>query len=461
MEIPRSVQEEIPFSVTWSNILEKIKEKSNAHVYSGWFESLELVHQEANTIILAAKSNFDKNWVENHYIDFISETINEIYNRKFEIKVVSSSKDQNTAKSPGKIKPALTIGRKTEFIARQTELLGNLNPSYTFENFVVGPSNRFAHAASHAVAHKTGTTYNPLFIYGGVGLGKTHLLNAIGNHIKKSKQNVCSVSAEEFTNQVIRGIKTNKMEEFHNRYRFGCDILLIDDIQFIAGKESTQEVFFHTFNALYESKKHIVLTSDKPPSEMLKLEDRLSSRFEWGLTADIQPPEFETRMAILTQKEESEGIEIPIEAKMFLAQHSESNVRKLEGLFNNLVAQSRLTNKEIDIDMAKGTVGKIAKERVVTVEAILREVASYFGLRVLDLKSSKKQKNISIPRQIAMYLSRKYTVSSFPEIGEKFGGKDHSTIIHGFNKIERLLGNDLALTKSVNAISKRIDNMNT
>ena len=347
--------------------------------------------------------------------------------------------------------------------SKTVSLSGYINPNYTFDSFIVGSSNQFAHAASFAASQKPGTAYNPLFIYGGVGLGKTHLINAIGNFIMKNNAGelrVCCISAENFTNQVINGIKTNKMEDFRNRYRFGHDVLLIDDIQFIAGKESTQEEFFHTFNALYESKKQIVLTSDKSPHEMSYLEERLRSRFEWGLIADIQPPEIETRIAILTQKAETDGVEIPGEVAMYLAQYTNSNVRELEGVLNNLIAYSKLMNTNITVDLAKQVLKTLVKKqetKVITIEYIQKEVAAYFDLNLSELNSNRKQKNIAVPRQIAMYLSRKYTVASFPEIGEKFGGKDHSTVIHAFKKIEGILGKDIALTNSINTISKKIE----
>jgi len=440
--------------VVWERILEKLNEKSNPQVFF-WFSSLKLKSQDKNSITLEAKSNFDKDWIENHYIDFINDTILEIYNRDYEIKIISALE---TSKSDSSKSNLNKVNRRP-----QAALSGYINPSYTFSSFIVGSSNQFAHAASFAASQKPGKAYNPLFIYGGVGLGKTHLINAIGNHILKNSEDnmrVCCISAENFTNQVINGIRTNKMEDFRNRYRFGCDVLLIDDIQFIAGKESTQEEFFHTFNTLYESKKQIVLTSDKSPHEMSYLEERLRSRFEWGLIADIQPPEIETRIAILTQKAEADGIDFPGEVAMFLAQYTNSNVRELEGVLNNLIAYSRLMNTSITIDLAKQVLKTLVKKQeshVITVESILKEVANYFDLKLSDLKSNKKQKTIATPRQIAMYLSRKYTVASFPDIGEKFGGKDHSTVIHAVKKIEALLGKDIALTNSINAISKKFD----
>jgi len=440
--------------VVWDLILEKINEKSNPQVFF-WFRSLKLISQDNNSITLLSKTVFDKDWIENHYLDFINDTIIEIYNRELEIKIEASKED--TAQTQKKIKPKKKVGRSA------IPYSGSINPHYTFESFIVGPSNQFAHAASIAASQKPGKAYNPLFIYGGVGLGKTHLINAIGNYILKNSSDtprVCCISAEHFTNQVINGIRTNKMEDFRNRYRFGCDVLLIDDIQFIAGKESTQEEFFHTFNTLYELKKQIILTSDKSPHEMSYLEERLRSRFEWGLIADIQPPEFETRIAILTQKAESENVEVPIEVAHYLAEYTHSNVRELEGVLNNIIAHSKLMNTEISVDLAKQVLKTLVKKEerhVITVESIQKEVVTYFDLRLVDLKSDKKQKKISLPRQIAMYLSRKYTASSFFEIGEKFGGKDHSTVIHAVKKIEELLGKNIALTNSINTISKKID----
>lgn len=440
--------------VVWDLILEKINEKSNPQVFF-WFRSLKLISQDSKSITLLSKTVFDKDWIENHYLDFINDTIIEIYNRELEIKIEARKEDSPTTYRRTKTK------KKTE--KPIAPFSGSLNPHYTFDSFIVGPSNQFAHAASIAASQKPGKAYNPLFIYGGVGLGKTHLINAIGKYILKNSPDtprVCCISAEHFTNQVINGIRTNKMEDFRNRYRFGCDVLLIDDIQFIAGKESTQEEFFHTFNTLYELKKQIVLTSDKSPHEMSYLEERLRSRFEWGLIADIQPPDTETRIAILTQKAESEDVEVPSEVAHYLAEYTHSNVRELEGLLNNIIAHSKLMNTEISIDLAKQVFKTLVKKderRVITVESIQKEVVAYFDLRLADLKSNRKQKKISLPRQIAMYISRKYTSASYPEIGEKFGGKDHSTVIHAVKKIEGLLGKDIALTNSINTISKKID----
>ncbi len=273
---------------------------------------------------------------------------------------------------------------------------------------------------------------------------------------------MCSISAEQFTNEVINSIKSNKMEEFRNKYRYGCDVLLIDDIQFIAGKESTQEEFFHTFNTLYESKKQIVLTSDKSPKDMSYLEERLRSRFQWGLITDIQPPETETRIAILKKKAESENMTIPDEVANFLAQNIISNVRELEGTLINIIGYAKLLNSEISVELAKEVLKNILKNddrKFLSIETIQKEVSNYFGIKVNDLKSNKKQKNIAFPRQISMYLVRRYTGASFPEIGEKFGGKDHSTVIHAVNKIENLIKEDLSIKNTINSLSRSIESL--
>lgn len=446
-------------TIDWQKVLSRIEERSNPQVFF-WFSSLRYVNQDKNSITLEAKTTFDKDWIENHYIDFIADMIEEIYDVKLDIKI-SVDREKQSSRS---FNNAQKEENKQEIQDQKSYVsCGSVNPNYIFESFIVGPSNQFAHAASYAAAQRPGKAYNPLFIYGGVGLGKTHIINAVGNHIIKNSEQplrICCISAEHFTNQVINGIRTNKMEDFRNQYRFGCDVLLIDDIQFIAGKESTQEEFFHTFNTLYELKKQIVLTSDKSPHEMSYLEERLRSRFEWGLIADIQPPEVETRIAIISQKAESEGIELPSEVAMYIAQNTNSNVRELEGYLNNLIAHSKLLNTPITIELTRQVLKNLLKKKepkFITVESIQKEVASFFDLRIQDLKSEKKQKNIAIPRQIAMFLSRKYTGSSFPEIGDKFGGKDHSTVIHAVRKIENLLGKDISLTKSINSISKKVE----
>ena len=445
--------------VDWKEILERIEKKSNPQVFF-WFAPLEAVVETEKSLVLKASNDFDRDWIENHYLEFIAETVKELYGIEIEVEIVAGESETVVENGNKSNKPT-----SKERPKKSDLFTGFISPNYTFDRFIVGPSNQFAHAASTAVARKPGEAYNPLFIYGGVGLGKTHLINAIGNEVLKSTSNmarVCCISAEHFTNQVINSIKSNKMEEFRNRYRFGCDVLLIDDIQFIAGKESTQEEFFHTFNTLYESKKQIVLTSDKSPKDMSYLEERLRSRFEWGLITDIQPPETETRIAIIKNKAESEGVVLPNEVGLYIAKNTTSNIRELEGTLTNIIAHAKLLNAEISVDLAKEVLKNIVKNqdnRFVTIEGIQKEVANFYGMRVQDLKSDRKQKNIAVPRQVTMYLARRYTGASYPEIGEKFGGKDHSTVIHAVKKIEKLLGNDPSLTKTVESLSRKIESL--
>ncbi|VTQ81428.1 chromosomal replication initiator protein DnaA, partial [Hathewaya histolytica] len=335
-----------------------------------------------------------------------------------------------------------------------------LNPKYTFNSFVIGNSNRFAHAASLAVAEAPAKAYNPLFIYGGVGLGKTHLMHAIGHYIlqNNSKSKVVYVTSEKFTNELINSIKDDKNEEFRNKYR-NVDVLLIDDIQFIAGKERTQEEFFHTFNALHEANKQIILSSDRPPKEIPTLEDRLRSRFEWGLITDIQAPDFETRIAILKKKADVDNLNIDNEVMVYIANKIKSNIRELEGALIRVVAYSSLTNKQINVDLAAEALKDIIsnkQSKQITIDLIQDIVSSYYNLKIEDLKSARRTRNIAFPRQIAMYLCRKLTDMSLPKIGEEFGGRDHTTVIHAYDKISENLKKDETLEDIVNELAKKI-----
>ena len=453
---------------TWNTLLEKLNEKSNPYMLH-WFSSLKLVSHDDKTVTLESKSDFGKYWIENHYMDLINETVEEVWMGKREVILITKSKSSNSNHTRTDESSISNNKKKHKDPYRSAVSLANsqehnlINPIYTFNNFIVGPSNRFAHAASFAVSQKPGESYNPLFIYGRVGLGKTHLINAIANYVlnngSHNRHRICSTSAESFTNQVINSIRTNKMDDLRNRFRSACDILLIDDIQFIAGKESTQEEFFHTFNTLYGSKKQIVLTSDKSPQETPQLEERLRSRFEWGLIADIQPPEIETRIAILTQKAESRGVEFPSEVAVYLADNTKSNVRELEGVFNNLIGQSQLMDQKITLDLAKQVLKSFVNKQerqILSIETILKEVATYFRIEISLIKSNKKQKNVAIARQVAMYLARKLTSESFLDIGEKIGGKDHSTVIHAVKKIEGLYNSDIFITNAINDLSRKL-----
>ncbi|MFC2074946.1 chromosomal replication initiator protein DnaA, partial [Bdellovibrionota bacterium] len=367
---------------------------------------------------------------------------------------VSSSESKVPEKSPEKVK------REKVEIVRGSHG-EQLNPKYNFDTFVVGSSNQFAHAAAYAVAEQPGKAYNPLFIFGGVGLGKTHLLNAIGNHILKKNpaKRIFYVSSEKFMNELINSIRYEKMEQFRKKYRDSIDVLLMDDIQFIAGKERTMEEFFHTFNSLYGSRKQIVVTSDKFPKDIEGLEERLRTRFGWGLIADIQAPEMETRVAILKNKAEIDDIYLPDDVAIFLASNIKSNIRELEGSLIRIGAFSSLTGMEISVDLTKEVLKNIIKdkEREVTIESIQKAVVHFFDIKLADMRGKKKLRVLSVPRQIAMYLCREYTEKSFPDIGKAFGGKDHSTVIHAVNKIERALKEDLTLKQQVDAIVRGIE----
>ena len=400
--------------------------------YETWIKKLEIEDFTNDNIVLVADTWFQKDAIESRYYDLIVNTFKFITNKDCTVTVVSKEDNEN----------------KEELLANGSIDNNNgysnssLNPKYTFDTFVVGNNNRFAHAAALAVAEAPATAYNPLFLYGGVGLGKTHLMHAIGNEIllNNKSANILYVTSEKFTNQLINAIKDNKNEQFRNRYR-NIDVLLIDDIQFIAGKERIQEEFFHTFNSLHESGKQIILSSDKPPKDIPLLEDRLKSRFEWGLIADISNPDYETRLAILRKKAQTDNILVDDEILSNIATKVASNIRELEGVFNKLVAFSSLAHGPITMEMAEKAINDISsqKEKVISAEYIQEVVAKYFNINKRDLKSSKRSNDIAYPRQIAMYLCREVAQMSFPKIGEEFGKRDHTTVMHGYSKIEKEL----------------------
>jgi chromosomal replication initiator protein len=346
--------------------------------------------------------------------------------------------------------------------AQDEVLPGILNPRYTFDTFVVGNSNRFAHAASLAVAEAPARAYNPLFIYGGVGLGKTHLMQAIGHYVLEQNpgSKVVYVTSEKFTNDLINAIGKKSMVEFRDRYR-NIDVLLVDDIQFVAGKESTQEEFFHTFNALYEANKQIVMSSDRPPKEIPTLEERLRSRFEWGLTTDIQPPDLETRIAILRKKAASDSLEIPEEVLSYIANRVHSNIRELEGALNRVIAVASLSRRSISVEIAeealKDIVGSV-RQRQITIEMIQNAVANHYSIKAADMRSKKRTRAVTFPRQIAMYLARELTDSSLPRIGEEFGGRDHTTVLHAYEKIQRMLQKNPSLQKEISQLVQELRN---
>ena len=440
----------------WDAVLDCVKK--DLYFPPSWLFSIKVAKIEGRLVTLEAKSHFQALWVKNHYLQLINETAQSLYGEgRFQVTIDEHEKNSGA----GRAKKNNIAERENQ--SHDPQSVSFFSSTNTFENFVVGPSNQFAHAASYAIAENPGMAYNPLFIHSGVGLGKTHLLHSIGNHILQkygNRLNTLCISAEHFTNGVVQSIKTGSMDKFRNLYRFNCDVLLIDDIQFIAGKDSTQEEFFHTFNSLYTAKKQIVITSDKPPGVMKNFEERLKSRFEWGLTADIQPPEVETKIAIIEKKAEEEKIEIPGDVASFIAQNVLSNVRELEGSVNKLFAYSRMFGERITLELAKQLLKNLVRKeipKIITIELIQKEVGVFFDLSVKDLKSNQKQKKISEPRQIAMFLSRKYTSSSFPEIGNKFGGKNHSTVVHAVKNIEKKTDRDPNVSNAVAVLSATLE----
>ncbi|MCT4633325.1 MAG: chromosomal replication initiator protein DnaA [Firmicutes bacterium] len=432
----------------WKKTLNLIKSELTEVSYNTWLKTLEPMGINNNVFILSVPNKFNKEILENRYVSLISNALKQVTDTDYTIDFVI----------PG-------VNQKVEYekeSANNTDNLDTpkLNPKYVFEEFVIGNSNRFAHAASLAVAESPAKAYNPLFIYGGVGLGKTHLMHAIGHYILGQNPNakVVYVSSEKFTNELINSIKDDKNTEFRNKYR-NVDVLLVDDIQFIAGKERTQEEFFHTFNALHEENKQIIVSSDRPPKEIPTLEDRLRSRFEWGLITDIQAPDFETRIAILRKKAEKEEIIIDNDVFEFIATHIKSNIRELEGALTRIIAFSSLTKREISVDLSKEALKDIitaTKPKAVTVDIIKNVVAKYHNVNVSDFDSKRRTRSISYPRQIAMFLCRELTDLSLPKIGEEFGGRDHTTVIHAYDKISRDIDENSSLKERVELIKKEI-----
>ncbi|TZE80765.1 chromosomal replication initiator protein DnaA [Calorimonas adulescens] len=433
----------------WERVTRLVKTELTEVSYNAWFRLLRPISMDNDTITIGVPNSFTYNIINERYTSYLTNAINTVSNKKY--KVVIRVIDEDTISE----QTASTISD-----GMHDNLINYLNSKYTFDSFVIGNSNRFAHAASLAVAQAPGHAYNPLFIYGGVGLGKTHLMHAIGHYILDNNKDmkVMYVTSEKFTNDLINAIKDDKNEEFRNKYR-SVDVLLIDDIQFIGDKERTQEEFFHTFNTLYEANKQIVVSSDRPPKEIQQLEDRLISRFEWGLIADIQPPDFETRIAILKKKAQQENIEIPNDVMVYMAKQIQSNIRELEGALIKVAAYSAFIETEITIDMAEEALRDILRhdsKREINAKYIEEVVAKRFGIKIEDLKSKKRTKNFTVPRQIAMYLCRELTDMSLPKIGEEFGGKDHTTVIHSCEKISKDIANDSEMKSLIESLKKEI-----
>lgn len=446
----------------WDEVLRYLKEEHDVSdvSFTTWLLPLEVYDVTSDRVVkLIVPDQIFLNYIRKKYSFLLKVAIEEITDIKCELELLVPDQIQDDMPSHNQLIPT-----NTNVVSQTAIQSANLNPKYTFDTFVVGANNNLAHAASLAVAESPGEIYNPLFIYGGVGLGKTHLMHSIANFILKNnpKAKILYVTSEKFTNELIDAIRNKNnisTTEFREKYR-NNDVLLIDDIQFIIGKESTQEEFFHTFNALYEEKKQIIVSSDRPPKEIETLEERLRSRFEWGLTVDIQSPDYETRMAILRKKEEMEGYNIDNEVIKYIATNIKSNIRELEGALTKIVALSKLEkNKEINIALAEEALKDIVspgESRSITVESIIQVVADHYNLTNLDITSSRRNKEIAYPRQIAMYLSRTMTDTSLQEIGKTMGGRDHSTILHGIDKITSDLKNDVALQNTIDIIKKKL-----
>ena len=434
----------------WSSVLAQVETKISKPSFETWLKSTKLLSYQNDTVTISAPNSFARDWLENHYVHLITGILSELTGDDLLIKfVVPKDQDMDDFQLPA---PRVKPGQNEH----QEFLPGMLNPKYTFDTFVIGSGNRFAHAASLAVAEAPAKAYNPLFIYGGVGLGKTHLMHAIGHYVLEHNPDakVVYLSSEKFTNEFINSIRDNQTVDFRNKYR-SVDILLIDDIQFLAGKEQTQEEFFHTFNTLHEESKQIIISSDRPPKEIPTLEDRLRSRFEWGLITDITPPDLETRIAILRKKAKADGLDIPNDVMTYIANSIDSNIRELEGALIRVVAYSSLINRDMSAELAAEALKDImpnSKPKVITILDIQHAVGSQFNVKLEDFKTKRRTKDIAYPRQVAMYLSREMTDFSLPKIGEEFGGRDHTTVIHAHEKISRMLKDNQQLQQDVKDI---------
>jgi len=447
----------------WSRILDALEKKVNRHSYDTWLKPLRYSHTQGATLFVRVPAPEFREMGE-RYADLIREAIE---NLELEVKDVEfiTAEDSPAAATAirhnGGFTPPAAAGPAAQQSRFDFDSAAQLNQRYTFDAFVTGAGSQFAHAAALAVAERPSKAYNPLFLYGGVGMGKTHLMQAIGHQVKRHNPDfsICYVSSEKFTNELINSIKHDRMTSFRERFR-NVDLLLIDDIQFLTGKERTQEEFFHTFNALHESMKQIVIASDRPPKELAEIEDRLRNRFEWGLIADIQPPDLETRSAILQKKAESERVQLPADVANYIAQNIRSNVRELEGALVRLLAYASLTSVAINMVTAQQVLKNFIEQqsRKITIEAIQKAVAEQFGLRLPEIKAKNNSRQIVFPRQIAMYLAKHLTEASLPEIGRQFGGKHHTTVLHSIEKIDKQKQIDKDLNRTLNKLTETLSN---
>jgi len=445
----------------WQKTLDILKTELSEPSFNTWLKKTKAVTKYNNTFVVAVPNGFAKDWLESRYANLIKNTLQLVTSEELEVNFVlpQANGDINyLPKDKAKSDVVNTAKKGTDVTSNSF-----FNPKYTFESFVVGNSNRFAHAASLAVAEAPSKAYNPLFIYGGVGLGKTHLMHAIGQYVylNNSTTKVVYVSSEKFTNELINSIRENKTVQFRNNYR-NMDVLLIDDIQFLAGKESTQEEFFHTFNTLYEANKQIIISSDRPPKEIPTLEDRLRSRFEWGLITDIQPPDLETRIAILRKKAQLENIHVHNDVLVYIANKIQSNIRELEGALIRVVAYSSLTGKEVVPELVQEALKDILpahKSKEISIELIQQAIADHFHIKMEDFRAKKRTRSIAYPRQIAMYLARELTDASLPKIGEEFGGRDHTTVLHAYEKISQERNQDENLNRLITDIITHLEKL--
>ncbi len=456
---------------TWEIILEKLAEVLSTPAYESWIKPLKFDSIDENNLTISANSNIGKERVYKNHLEIINQLIKEITGKNIKLKIKVEKFENfhqtkidlpevellNKGKKTRETKPNKNIPLSESQIDHLKSISNNLNLKYTFDTFVVGSHDKFAHAAAYAVAKSPGQSHNPLFIYGGVGLGKTHLMQAIGHHILVNHPDlkIKYMSTESFTNELITSIRTDKMPPFRTKYR-QMDVLLLDDIQFIEGKESTQEEIFHTFNALHQSGKQIVLTSDRSPKNISSLTERLRSRFEWGLLADIQPPDLETRIAILKNKVERDNLGVPDDILEIIATAYQNNIRELEGALNRVIAYVSINDCPMTIESVREIIDFSGTGKNLTIEKIIETTASHFSMEAADIKGQSRSKEFSHARQIAIYLARDLTKSSYPTIGNAFGGRKHTTILYAYEKMKEELQTNRTLAETVSAISKKI-----